>query len=856
MGVGKPLNPGARDKLRRRRSSAPGQETGEEGEEKSSVGGSTGVASTSSGSSGAGSGANTAFIHKLCSMLEDTAMQDLIWWAPSQTSFLMCPTERFSKALSSYFKHANVASFVRQLNMYGFHKVNDHKGQQQAKAKIEASASGSNASKRNSVSPDSHADSSTHSANNIWEFKHSSSAFRRGDVEGLKLIKRRSSRYQASIRKNSNSTASTPLINTPSSSDQWPESHYGPRRSGSFVDTTHAYPYPPMPQAPLPSSAPGTTNLIYPPVDYFGAVPPHYPQQQQQQPPPPPPPPQQQQQQQQQQAYKPIQSQFHFQQQIPSQQQQQQQQSIQNPQQSHIQQSQQRPPINNKMSEVSQGAASQVIRPENFAAQNCYESAVDDLRNNNMDMIKILDLIHNLVSLSPHLSYNNQGKAEDIKRSTTPTSSQVSTNEAGFSPRNASAQQQNLEHLVGEITRLKNSTMYRLQRSVAMQQNPRSFQNAADYSSINPYSAYYQSRSNPLPNQNSVSSPALSQLTNSQQASMPQASQHMYYPTPFAPAGTAGLPNEYFGITNTKSAGASAPYLMMNPFEKKGSTSSSKNRHMSVLMDPLAPAPMSHGVSAVSTSVSPNPIQQQQHLQQQHLQHLQLQQQQQQQQQPPQQQQQQQQSQSQQQSQQQSQSQQQQHFYMGHPMASPQPISYGSNPKNHVKMLPTSNPDASHDARGTERRPLSPSIAEMPKSYLPAKASAKTPTGTPVNAMAYKPYFPYGTVPGAGPTSPSGGQSSQQQQMSIQSCMPHHNKAPQQITPRPNPTQRGPSPLNSHEGDACDQERLEKTRPPSPSAGDQDLNAARRDETTGSSSRLFSLLNYDPKEQSSKKTKF
>ncbi|KIE02560.1 flocculation suppression protein, partial [Metarhizium majus ARSEF 297] len=106
----------------------------------------------------------TAFIHKLYNMLEDSSIQHLISWSSNAESFVMSPTADFSKVLSQYFKHTNISSFVRQLNMYGFHKERDvfHTG-----------------------NPDT----------TLWEFKHGNGSFKRGDIAGLRDIKRRASRH-------------------------------------------------------------------------------------------------------------------------------------------------------------------------------------------------------------------------------------------------------------------------------------------------------------------------------------------------------------------------------------------------------------------------------------------------------------------------------------------------------------------------------------------------------------------------------------------------------------------------------------------------------------------------------------
>ncbi|KAL1963282.1 hypothetical protein VTN77DRAFT_8505 [Rasamsonia byssochlamydoides] len=136
----------------------------------------------------------TAFIHKLYNMLEDQSIQHLISWSSSNESFVMSPTSEFSKVLAQYFKHTNISSFVRQLNMYGFHKVSDvfHTG-----------------------SPDSA----------LWEFKHGNGNFKRGDLMGLREIKRRASRHALihrdsfSNHKTGASQPGTPAESVPDASD-------------------------------------------------------------------------------------------------------------------------------------------------------------------------------------------------------------------------------------------------------------------------------------------------------------------------------------------------------------------------------------------------------------------------------------------------------------------------------------------------------------------------------------------------------------------------------------------------------------------------------------------------------------
>ncbi|KAJ1735403.1 hypothetical protein LPJ61_000567 [Coemansia biformis] len=114
----------------------------------------------SSVSSG-GSKLGNTFVSKLHEMVNDNQYQHLISWNFSGSSFIVCNIMEFSRELlPKHFKHNNFSSFVRQLNMYGFHKFNK--------------------------SPRGHR---TMAENQIWEFSHPHFIRDRPDL--LEQIKRK-----------------------------------------------------------------------------------------------------------------------------------------------------------------------------------------------------------------------------------------------------------------------------------------------------------------------------------------------------------------------------------------------------------------------------------------------------------------------------------------------------------------------------------------------------------------------------------------------------------------------------------------------------------------------------------------
>lgn len=64
------------------------------------------------------------FLTKVYDMVEDKSIDDIIRWSRGGQSFVVLDPQAFStNLLPRYFKHNNFSSFVRQLNTYGFRKI-------------------------------------------------------------------------------------------------------------------------------------------------------------------------------------------------------------------------------------------------------------------------------------------------------------------------------------------------------------------------------------------------------------------------------------------------------------------------------------------------------------------------------------------------------------------------------------------------------------------------------------------------------------------------------------------------------------------------------------------------------------
>ncbi|KAK7383335.1 hypothetical protein VNO78_29012 [Psophocarpus tetragonolobus] len=64
------------------------------------------------------------FLTKIFDMVEDPSTDPIVSWSATRNSFVVWDSHKFSTLiLPRYFKHSNFSSFIRQLNTYGFRKV-------------------------------------------------------------------------------------------------------------------------------------------------------------------------------------------------------------------------------------------------------------------------------------------------------------------------------------------------------------------------------------------------------------------------------------------------------------------------------------------------------------------------------------------------------------------------------------------------------------------------------------------------------------------------------------------------------------------------------------------------------------
>ncbi|XP_058073947.1 heat shock factor protein HSF30-like isoform X1 [Magnolia sinica] len=64
------------------------------------------------------------FLTKTFDMVEDPATDSVVSWSQSRNSFIVWDAHKLAtNLLPKYFKHSNFSSFIRQLNTYGFRKV-------------------------------------------------------------------------------------------------------------------------------------------------------------------------------------------------------------------------------------------------------------------------------------------------------------------------------------------------------------------------------------------------------------------------------------------------------------------------------------------------------------------------------------------------------------------------------------------------------------------------------------------------------------------------------------------------------------------------------------------------------------
>ncbi|CCF56737.1 hypothetical protein KAFR_0B04410 [Kazachstania africana CBS 2517] len=171
------------------------------------------------------------FIHQLHSILQEPDLHNLICWSPMENNiFLLKPHDpNFStQVLKRYFKHGNISSFVRQLHMYGFHKLPSHNHMTNSTANTTTTATTINNNDMNFENRDKD------KASVEWHFTHPSGHFYRdADASTLNKIQRKSAGIgKDGKRKNVLSHVSVSFIN-PTSKNLLPATSSGLMNSSS-----------------------------------------------------------------------------------------------------------------------------------------------------------------------------------------------------------------------------------------------------------------------------------------------------------------------------------------------------------------------------------------------------------------------------------------------------------------------------------------------------------------------------------------------------------------------------------------------------------------------------------------------
>ena len=137
-------------------------------------------------------------------MVDDPSTDAFICWSPSGQSFFVPNAQKFAAiVLPRFFKHSRFSSFVRQLNMYGFHKVPHLQqgallkdgGPFDASASASAAGSSSSAPKKASVAEEAEEEEGGQDKDKdkddleLWEFQHD--YFQKGRHDLLHLVQRK-----------------------------------------------------------------------------------------------------------------------------------------------------------------------------------------------------------------------------------------------------------------------------------------------------------------------------------------------------------------------------------------------------------------------------------------------------------------------------------------------------------------------------------------------------------------------------------------------------------------------------------------------------------------------------------------